>query len=301
MATNRDYYEVLGVSKSASEADLKKAYRKLALQWHPDKNKSPEAEKKFKEINEAYEVLSDKNKRSAYDQFGHSAFTPGGQPPPGAGPFGGFGFPGGFQGARTYRQGPITFTYTTSGGDGSPFASFDFGDPFEIFEQFFGGASPFGRTTSAPHVSLSIDFMEAYKGVEKEISLGGHRYKVKIPAGVDDGSRIRFSDFFVTVNVRPHRIFQRSDSDIFVDVQVPLMLGVSGGTIEIPTLDGGTKIRVRPGTQPGTTIRLSGRGMPHLQHRGRGDFYIRLHIDIPSYKNLTPDQRRALEELQKKK
>ncbi len=96
MATNRDYYEILGVSKSASERELKSAYRKLALQWHPDKNKSPEAEKKFKEINEAYEVLSDKNKRQAYDQFGHSAFTPGGQPPPGAGPFGGFGFPGGF-------------------------------------------------------------------------------------------------------------------------------------------------------------------------------------------------------------
>ncbi|MBI4032910.1 MAG: DnaJ domain-containing protein [Candidatus Blackburnbacteria bacterium] len=303
MATTKDYYEVLGVAKNASEADLKKAYRKLALEWHPDKNKSPEAEKKFKEINEAYEVLSDKNKRQAYDQFGHAAFTPGGQPPPGAWPFGGFGgFPSG-QGTRTYRQGPFTFTYTTygGGGDGSPFASFDFGDPFEIFEQFFGGASPFGRAAHREHASLTIDFLDAYKGVEKEVVVGGRRRKIKIPPGVDDGSRIRFSDFFVTVNVRPHRIFQRSDSDIFVDVQVPLTLAVSGGTIEIPTLDGETKIRIRPGTQPGTTIRLSGRGMPRLQHRGRGDFYIRLHIDIPAYKDLTSEQKRAFEELQKKR
>ena len=296
MATDRDYYEILGVSKTASERELKSAYRKQALQWHPDKNKSPEAEKKFKEINEAYEVLSNPQKKQAYDQFGHSAFTQGGQP--GAGPFGGFGgFPGG--GTQTYRQGPFTYTYTTSG-NGTPFEGIDFSDPFEIFEQFFGVASPFGRQTRMSHFSLPIDLIEAYKGVEKTVSVGGHRHKIKIPPGVDDGSRIRFSNFFVTIDVRPHKIFQRNGDDIVVNAQIPLMLAISGGTVEIPTLDGTTKIRVRAGTQPGTTLRLSGQGMPRLQRRERGDFYIRLHIDIPKYSNLTPEQKRAFEEMRKK-
>ncbi len=294
MATNSDYYEILGVPKSASERELKSAYRKQALQWHPDKNKSPEAEKKFKEINEAYEVLSNPQKKQAYDQFGHSAFNQGGQP--GAGPFG--GFPGG--GTQTYRQGPFTYTYTTSG-NGTPFEGIDFSDPFEIFEQFFGVASPFGRQAQIPHISIPIDLIEAYKGVEKTVSVAGRRHKVKIPPGVDDGSRIRFSDFFVSINVRPHKIFQRDGDDIVVNAQIPLMLAISGGTVEIPTLDGSMKIRVRAGTQPGTTLRLSGQGMSRLNSHGRGDFYIRLHIDIPKYGNLTPDQKRAFEEMQKKK
>lgn len=301
MATTRDYYEVLGVGKSASAADLKKAYRKLALEWHPDRNKSSDAEKRFKEINEAYEVLSDSKKRQAYDQFGHAAFTPGGAPPAGGFPFGFGGF-GQASGTRTWQEGPIRFTYTTyGGGDGSPFEGFDFSDPFEIFEQFFGVASPFGRTGQVPHVSVTVNFMEAFEGVEKEVAVGGKRRKVKIPPGVDDGSRIRFSDFFVTVNVRPHKIFQRSNSDVFVDAEIPLMLAVQGGTVEIPTLDGDTKIRVKPGTQPGTVLRLSDCGFPHLNSRGRGDFYLRLHINIPAYKDLTADEKKAFEELQKRK
>lgn len=302
MTTNRDYYEILGVSKSASDKEIKSAYRKKALEWHPDKNKSPEAEKKFKEINEAYEVLKDLKKKQAYDQFGHGAFTPGGQPPPGgfAGfPFGGFGGQGG---TRTYRQGPFTFTYTTYGnGQGSPFEGFDFSDPFEIFEQFFGMASPFGKTARMPHASVDIDFMEAFRGTEKEVSIGGKKRKVKIPPGVDDGSRIRFSDFFVTINVRPHEVFQRQGDDIYVDVQIPLMDAVCGGTLEIPTLEGDKNIRIKPGTQPGAVIRLSGQGFPRARGRGRGDFYIRLHIDIPAYKDLNLEQKKAFEELQKRR
>lgn len=306
MATTRDYYEILGVGKSVSAADLKKVYRRLALQWHPDRNKSPEAEKRFKEINEAYEVLSDSKKRQAYDQFGHAAFTPGGQPPPGGFPFGFGGFPGASSGdTRTWQEGPIKFTYTTyGGGDGAqraPFEGFDFSDPFEIFEQFFGFASPFTQSRGMSHVSTTVNFTEAYKGVEKEIIVGGKKRKVKIPPGVDDGSRIRFSNFFVTVNVQPHKIFQREADDIFAAVEIPLLIAVKGGTIEIPTLDGNTKIRVKPGTQPATIIRLSGRGMPRPHRGGRGDFYIRLHINVPAYKDLTSEEKKAFERFQKKR
>lgn len=289
----RDYYEVLGVSKSAADKELKAAYRKLALQWHPDRNKSTEAAKKFKEINQAYEVLSDPKKRQTYDQFGHAAFQQGGAQ--GAGPFGGFGgFSGGF--------GPFQYTYRTYGGNGSnPFADFGFTDPFEIFEQFFGGASPFTRSSRIPHYSLEVSLEEAYKGSEKDVSIEGKARKIKIPPGVDDGSRVRFSDFYVTIRLRPHKIFQRDGDDLIANVQIPLMLAITGGEISVPTIDGETTIRIRPGTQPGTMLRLSGQGMPRLRGRGRGDYYLRLQIDVPDYKDLTSEQRRVLEELERKR
>jgi len=286
MASQRDFYEVLGVPKGASDREIKAAYRKLALDWHPDRNKTAEAEKKFKEINEAYEVLRDPKKKQAYDQFGHAAFSQGGQ---GAqGPFGGFG------------QGPFTYTYTSRGGQ-SPFEGFDFSDPFEIFEQFFGGASPFGRASRMPHASISIDFKEALEGTEREVSFDGKKRKIKIPPGVDDGSRIRFSDFYATINVRPSKTFQRDGTDLYVDVQVPLFVAVTGGLIEVPTPEEDEQIRIKPGTQHETILRLSGRGMPRLNSRGRGDLYIRLHVEMPNYKDLTSQQRQVLEELGKRK
>src|SRR3990167_5146208 len=207
-----DFYSVLGVNKSASDKELKSAYRKLAVQWHPDKNKSPEAEKRFKEINEAYEVLGDAKKKQAYDQFGHAAFQNGG------------GNPGGFPGGSPFGAGgsPFNFTYRQYGGGDSPFEGFDFSDPFEIFEQFFGGAS-YGRTQRVPHVSVNIDFMHAYKGVEAEVTIEGKKKKVKIPPGVDNGSRIKFDDFLSTINVRPHKSFQRDGADIFIDLKIPLV------------------------------------------------------------------------------
>lgn len=285
MATNRDYYEILGVSKGASEREIKSAYRKLALQWHPDRNRSQEAEKKFKEINEAYEVLSDPKKKQAYDQFGHAAFNQGFGSQGAGSPF------GGFQGGWT-QQGPFNVRFSWGGGD-----TFDFSDPFSIFEEFFGG-SPFGARSRQIHMSLDIDLMEAYSGCEKEIVVSGRKRKVKIPPGVEDGSRIRFTDFFIVVNVRPHPIFQREGADIYISVQIPLWIAIKGGEVKIPTLNGETGIRIRPGTQSGTILRLSGKGMPHLNTGRRGDFYIKLNIEIPEYSKLTREQKEAIEKLQ---
>lgn len=293
MTTNKDYYELLGVSKSASVEEIKKAYRKLALQWHPDKNKSSEAEKRFKEINEAYEVLSDQEKRSAYDQFGHAAFQPGGFGA-GAGPFGGQ--------TRTYQQGPFTYTYTTYGGEGIPEGfGFDFGgfsDPFEIFEQFFGGASPFrAREQRIPRYGITLTFMEAAKGCEKEVEIPKiGRRKIKIPAGVDDGSRIKFSDFYLTIEVKPNGIFRREGYDVYVEKEISLTQAALGAIISVPTINGDLNLRIRSGTQPNTMVRLRGRGIPVPNSRQRGDQYVRLKVMIPD--RLSRRQRELLEEFE---
>lgn len=293
MATKRDYYDVLGISKSASADEIKKAYRKLALEWHPDRNKSTGAHEKFKEINEAYAVLSDDKKKQTYDQFGHSAFQPGmgGGAGAGQGPFGGFG-----------RQGPFTYTYTSQGG-ASPFGS-DFIDPFEIFEQFFGGG--FGRATRQPRnvYEITIDFMEAVKGASKEIHLpkgeaggGSVRRTIKIPAGVDTGSRIRFDDFDILIRVRPDKQFVREGDDLVVEQEITFSEAALGTHIEVPTIDGPLKLRIQPGTQAGTLIRLRGRGIPHIRGGGRGDQYVKVVLKVPSH--LTRRQREILEEFEK--
>ena len=291
MAAKSDYYDILGVSKGASAEEIKKAYRKQALEWHPDRHREDKeaAEKRFKEINEAYQILSDREKRSAYDQFGHSAFAPGG----------GFGGQAGYGQSpftQAGRYGPFTYTYTTRGGDGgNPFASFDFGDPFDIFEQFFGG-SPFGaRQRQIPRYSMTLDFMEAVKGVEKEVSIEGKKRKVKIPGGVDEGSRINFGDFLLSINVRPHDVFQRDDSDIYVNVGIPFSLAALGGDIKVPTIDGDIKIRVRPGTQGGTMVRLREKGIPNLRGRGRGDEYVRINVIVPD--KISKSQKELIDEL----
>ncbi len=289
MQPKRDFYDVLGVNRNVSADEIKQAYRKQALQWHPDRNKSQEAEKRFKEINEAYEILSTSEKKLAYDQFGHSAFEPGGM---GAG-----GFPGGpFAGGQTDSQGPFTYAYTTYGGasEGTESDFGGFSDPFEIFEQFFGGASPFGRRARTPRYGLTIDFLEAARGCEKEIIIGGKRRTIKIPTGVDDGSRVNFGDFYITIDVRPDPVFKRDGDDILVDINISFALAIIGGIIEIPTIDGNLKLRVRPGTQPGTMVRLAGRGVKHLHRAGHGDQYLRLQVKIPEKQ--TPEQKKILEE-----
>lgn len=279
MATKRDYYDILGVSKNASAAEIKKAYRKLALEYHPDRNKSPSANEKFKEINEAYEILSDSKKKEAYDQFGHAAFD---------------------SRYDTAGQGPFTYTYTTYGG--GPGIDFDFGgfsDPFEIFEQFFGGASPFGRAARIPRYGLTLSFMEAVKGCEKEVTIDGEKRKIKIPAGVDDGSRVRFEDFYVTIDVLPDKTFQRDGADVFANQEIPLTMAILGGMIEVPTIDGEVKLKIRAGTQPGTMVRLRGRGISRLRgFRSRGDQYVRLVVKIPE--KLTQRQKELIKELEER-
>ena len=287
MAAQKDYYEILGVSKTASADEIKKAYRKLALQYHPDRNKTKEGEEKFKEVTKAFEVLSSEDKRKQYDQFGAAAFEQGG--PGGQGPFGGAGGPfGGFGG----QQGPFTYSYSTSGGGG------DFGvDPFEIFEQFFGGASPFGSRQRKPAYSLTVSFDEAVHGTEKSVNLNGKSQKIKVPAGVDRGSRIRFDDYDVIIDVTPDKKFQREGYDIVSEKELSYAQAAMGGEIEVETVDGKIKIRVPSGTQPNTLIRLSGKGVKHIRGSGKGDHYVRIKIIIP--KKLSNKQKELLEEFEK--
>jgi len=293
MATKRDYYEVLGVPKTASEAELKAAYRKQALQWHPDRNKSKEAEGKFKEINESYEVLSNKDKRAAYDQFGHAAFEPGAGFGGAQGPFG--------SRQQTYRQGPFQYSYTTYGGGEGPDLGFDFGgfsDPFEIFTQFFGGASPFGagRASRKPRFGISLTFMEAARGVEKDVAIEGKRRRIKIPAGVDDGSVVNFGDFYLSVDVKPDKTFRREGLDVYVEKEISFSQATLGAIVEVPTIDGDLSLRIRPGTQPGTMVRLAGKGIKDPQGRGVGNEYVRLQVTVPS--RLSHRQREILEEFE---
>lgn len=292
MATKTDYYDILGVTKNASADEIKKAYRKQALEWHPDRHKDEKeaAEKKFKEINEAYQVLSDPQKKSAYDQYGHAAFTPGGMS-------GGNPFAGGFQGGQS---GPFTYTYYSGGdGQGNPFANMNFGDPFDIFESFFGGGNPFGgaRARQVPRYSMTIDFMDAIKGISKEVTVEGKKRNIKIPAGIYEGARINFGDFSLSVNIKPDKLFERQDDDIYVNIGIPFSLAAVGGEIKVPTVDGEVKIRVRPGTQGGTMMRLRERGVTHLHGRGKGDEYVRLNVLIPE--KLNREQRKIVEEMEK--
>jgi len=281
MAAKRDYYDILGVSKTASDAEIKSAYRKMAMQWHPDRNKSTDAEEKFKEINEAYQILSDPKKKTTYDQFGHT--PPGGFPGGGGGP----GFGG--------QQGPFQYYYSTAGG-GNPFG--DMGDPFEIFEQFFGGSNPFGRSRPAkPHYSIRIPFKLAISGGTETVTIEGSRHTIKIPAGADTGTHLRFTEFDVTFEVQPDPVFRREGADIYIDHKIPFTLAILGGTTQVPTLEKELELKIRPGTQPGTMVRLSGKGasvLHALSRQSRGDFYIRLIIDLPTH--LSHKQKELLEE-----
>lgn len=287
---NRDYYELLGLGKNSTPSEIKQAYRKLALQWHPDKNKTPQAAEKFKEINRAYEILSDPKKKEAYDQYGHAAFEGGGF---GAGgPFGGF--------TRAQREGPFTYTYTTYGGQPSesPFEGFDFGgfsDPFEIFEQFFGGGFTRNARQQRPVYQLMIEFMDAARGVEKNVKIDGEEKKIKIPAGIQSGQRIRFKNFDILVEVRSHDKFKREGNDIYVDVEIPISKAVLGGIILVPTIAGSIKMKIHPGTQPGTLMRLKSQGMTGVYENTRGDQYVRFLVKIPE--KLTSQERSLFHQL----
>ena len=269
MSTTRDLYDILGLTKSATVAEIKSAYRKLALKWHPDRNKEKDATEKFKEINEAYEVLSSPEKKSKYDHFGHAAFG------------GGTGFNphGGASGnpfAGYYSSGGNINFEDLFGGQGG------FSDPFDIFSAFFGGGNQ-GRRQAKPHYSLKLDFMEAVSGVEKTIVHQGKQYTVKVPAGVDEGNRIRYNEFDVSFEIRPSKVFKREGNDVIVNHEIPFTLAILGGEAEAPALDGDLKLRIRSGTQPESVVRLTGKGIKHLQSNRHGDLYIRFVIKLPSH------------------
>lgn len=350
MAAERDYYEVMGVPKNASEDEIKRAYRKLAKKYHPDLNPGDkEAEEKFKEVNEAYEVLSDKEKRARYDQFGHAGVDP--------------NFGGGT-------------------GGGNPFGGFGMDD---IFDTFFGGGSPFGgfggarrqnpnapRRGSDMEARVNIDFEEAAKGCRKTISFdrvescadchgsgakagtgpktcplcGGtgqvrvtqntfmgvvqttrtcdrchgtgkvienpcptcrgtgqvrrrKTLEVAIPAGIADGQVLNVpgqgnagtnggqpGDLHLEIGVRPHPLFTRQGDDIWCEMPITFSQAALGAEVVVPTLDGKVSYQVREGTQPGDVCKLKGKGVPHLNGRGRGDQYVRMLIEVPKSLNL---------------
>jgi molecular chaperone DnaJ len=278
MASTKDYYDILGVSKSATADEIKKAYRKLALQYHPDRNKTKEGEAKFKEASQAYEVLGNQEKRTQYDQFGHAAFEQGAGQGGAGGPFGGFG---GQQG------GPFSYSYSSNG------QGFDFGsDPFDIFEQFFGGAQ---RQSRAAY-SITISFDEAVHGVEKDVTINNKKQKIKIPAGVDRGSRIRFDEYDIVIDVSSDARFVREGYDVVSEQEISYPDAALGKEISVETIDGEVKIRVPAGTQPNTLIRLSGRGVKRIRGSGRGDHYVKIKVIVP--KKVTHKEKELLEALQ---
>jgi len=354
-----DYYELLGVNRDATAEELKKSYRKLAVKYHPDKNPGDaEAEAKFKEISEAYDILKDADKRAAYDRYGHAAFQGGMGPRPG-GAGGGFSDP-----FDIFRE---VFGGGRSGGGGG------------IFDEFFGGASGGGQAGhegSDLRYDLEISLEEAAAGVEKEIryrravacdrcdgsgaepgsrrvkcptcggagqvtsnrgfisfrqvcptcagsgsiienkckKCGGEgrvtdtsKLKVKIPAGVDSGSRLRSAgkgeaglqgapsgDLYIVLHVKEHDVFERHGDDLFCEIPIKFTLATLGGTLSVPTLGGKGTLKIPTGTQSGTVFRLRGQGMPNLRSGQKGDQLIKVVIEVP--KKLTPEQRKSLED-----
>lgn len=368
MASKRDYYELLGVARDASAEEIKKAYRKMAMKYHPDRNpNNKEAEAQFKEISEAYEVLSDANKRQNYDRFGHEGMKSA------------FG-PGGFDFSRDFTHGQdlqdILGSFFGQGGGGG------------IFEEIFGGGGGGGgggrRRSGGPQrgsdlrFDLEIDLEEAIFGSQREVALpmaaecgtcngtgakagtgretcrhcsgrgfvisgggffqvrqtcpvcGGEgqmvknpcgtcqgsgrvkeqkRLTLRIPKGVDTGSRLRLSgkgeggarggpagDLYVIIHVRQHDLFERQGDDLHCRIPVPFDIAALGGEIEIPTVDGLAKLKIAAGTEAGKVFRLRGKGMPSVDGYGHGDLHVEVVPEVPAH--LNSRQKKALKEFQ---
>jgi DnaJ-class molecular chaperone len=299
-----DPYTVLGVSRGAGEEDIKRAFRKLARQYHPDVNKSRGAETRFKEISEAYEILGDPEKRRRYDMFGHEGVHS---------DFSGFGSSSArdpFEGMRFGNSG-FSFNYGNfTGASGS--GVFD-----DLFSEFLGGRS--GRTRRRPtqmrgqdvEYDLTIDFEQAYWGVTAEVRVLDKRIEVHVPPGVDTGSRVRVSgqgapglhggppgDLYLNVRVTPHEYFRREGADIHLTVPVTFGEAVLGGTVEVPGPDGRLALRIPPGTSSGTSFRFRGKGFPHLKDKTRGNFYVTVHVAVPE--NIDSESRRLVTEFERR-
>jgi molecular chaperone DnaJ len=359
MATKRDYYEILGMDKKASTDDIKSAYRKLAMQYHPDRNKSPDAEEKFKEISEAYAVLSDKNKRQQYDQFGHAGidmrysqedifrgvdfedlFKDIG--------LGGFGFRRGgsifdkFFGEERRREGPrrgsdILYELSINLEDAAFGKTIDLEVPrTETCDMCKGsgakpGTSPrtcpscrgsgqLSRTQNTPFGRfMTTSMCGTCRGVGTIIDAPcttchgsgmvqrRRKLEVKIPPGVDTGSRLRVhgegeagekggppGDLYVEVHVRPHSIFTRHENDLIIEAAISFTQAALGDEIIVPTLDGKAKMKIPPGTQNGQIFRLKDKGIPSLHMSGKGDQHVKIKVEVPT--KLTDRQKELLRE-----
>ncbi len=276
---DRDYYDLLGVKKNATDEEIKKAYRNLAKKFHPDKNKgNKDAENKFKEISEAYAVLSDREKREQYDRLGKEAFS-GGNPFGAGGPFGGFDFS---QFGNRARRG---------GGGARGAGSGGFTD---IFSDLFGGAFQQGPERGQDlEAETTIDFRDAVLGTTLELRLGDRGVKVKIPEGVKDGQKLRLrgkggpgsdggpaGDLNLLIHVRPHPFYKREDDDIRIELPITVGEAVNGAQIDVPTIHGPVKAKIPAGTQGGQTFRISGKGVKK-KAGAHGDHYYRVMIMLP--------------------
>ncbi len=361
MATTRDYYEILGVAREATPEELKKAYRKKAVQYHPDKNPGDaSAEERFKELGEAYEALSDPEKRAAYDRFGHAAFQQGG---PAAGR----------RASSTEFHDPMDIFREVFGSMGGA------GGSGGIFEQFFGGSGGRGESRnrgSDLRYDLELELEDVVDGVEKEIEVlkphvcesckgsgaegsstkrtcptcngqgqvvasrgffqvaqtcpncGGAgsiienpckkckgegrvdkraKIKLKIPAGVDTGARLRSvgngeagfqggpaGDLYVVIHIRDHPVFERDGNSLFCDVPMAFHTAALGGDLIVPTLSGRASVKITPGMQSGTQLRLAGKGLPDIRRGKSGDLIVRVQVEVPT--KLSGEQKKKLQE-----
>lgn len=280
----KDYYKILGVDRKASEEDIRKAYRKLAMQYHPDRNPNDkQAEERFKEINEAYQVLSDAKKRTHYDRLGSDYSTWQRRGAPGDFDWGQYGgFP---RGTRVDVE--------------------DMDDVFGGgFSDFFRTIFGIGNTTAGQgyQQELDISLEEAYKGTTRLLQSNGRDKQVRIPAGVRTGSRVRVAgagpnglDLYLIVNVQDDKRFERRGTDLHTTATVSVFTAILGGEAEVETLDGKLKLNIPAGTQPEQVFRLAGRGMPHVRNSNeKGDLFVRLKVSIPKY--LSSKQRELLDE-----
>lgn len=299
MASTKDYYKLLGISKTASKDEIKKAYRKLARKYHPDHNPDDKtAEEKFKEIQEAHEVLSDEEKRKAYDMFGSAEFRPGGRTT--------WKRPGEEQKGYEYSYNSSDFPGFEDifkdifgFGGGGPRRARSRGDSFrDIFSQTTRESPRKGRDLE---YQIEIDFDTAIKGGVRDISISRQRQdgvtteklSVKIPAGLKTGSKIRVQgkgetgarggkgDLYLRVKVKPHPLFKRKNDDIYVEVPVTIYEAALGKNIDVPTIDGTAKVSIPKGVQSGTKLRLKGKGVPNLKTKARGDQYVTIKIAMP--------------------
>lgn len=307
----KDYYKILGVKKDASQDDIKKAYRKLAVKHHPDKNPNDkQAEEKFKNISEAYEVLKDPETREKYDRLGANwkQYEHAGHQSQGYDPFGGFG--GG------YRRQSSNFGQ-------EDFGSFFGGSGFsDFFEQFFGGgfarssqqtnrgSRQSQRQSKAQNLKgdIYISLEDAFHGTKRILNVDNNRFRVSIPKGIKDKQTLRMQgkgqadpytgkqgDILLTIHINPHPLFERKGNDLHTIAEIDMFTAILGGHMDINTFEGKKSIKIKPGTDGGKTLRLKDQGMPVQNSNNRGDLYVKTKIVVP--KNLTKDQKKQIEKL----